>query len=394
MKLSMPVDALSSITSVMAKVTAEKVTQPILKSILIDATGPELLLRVVCLDHALQVKVTSQHVRVQEIGRALVECNRFNTMIRDNKKMDVSLRTDHKKHQLVVQFGTSRAFTVPLERAEDFPEPPVINADAYFKVSARVFTDMVDHVRKNVSKLESRRLMHGIAIQLGDDGLLKVVATDGMRLSVASHQLAEPPIAPAQVVIYPDFIDRVSDLVTSADEQVMVSVDQRYVMFAGSVGTLYVRRIEGTYPPYEMALRAQLPYVVELERAAAYDTVKQSTKIDWNGILPTIQLSFENNKLTWTAQCATGTFFEEQVIDWRHPKLVMFMNPTMLLAALDAMTEKTVAITVGKSYQAFMLREKSCEGQVDFVTVCMPLRPEKVAEDEHEDGNEPGSHGD
>jgi len=165
-------------------IVERKTTMPILSHVLIEARkAGQLIVSATDLDLA----VSSEHgCEVLKEGSLAVSARYLYEIVRALPESSVSLKRAQNNY-LEVRSGSAEFRIVGLP-AEDFPALPRFDKVPFADIDAATLLEMIERTFFAVSTDETRYNLNGVFFEPGQ-GALRLVATDGHRLS-----LAEKPI--------------------------------------------------------------------------------------------------------------------------------------------------------------------------------------------------------
>jgi len=242
MQLTIEKNQLIFALSAVAKGMSSRSTMPILSGVLLIAEDKDLILRTTDLEISIQHTTAAL---VEEAGETVVPGRLFSEIIKSLPEAAVSL-TDHGSG-LTVSCGNS-TFTINTLNPLDYPSFPSVDAAKQIKIAAAALQGMVRKVLKAVSKDESRPVLMGVLLKIQKDKLL-LVSTDSYRLAITEKTLTEDKdfelIVPGGVL---EEITRTS----KADDEIAISESENQIMFETGQTVLISRKIEGSYPNYDV----------------------------------------------------------------------------------------------------------------------------------------------
>ncbi|MCW8138936.1 MAG: DNA polymerase III subunit beta, partial [Planctomycetota bacterium] len=241
---------LAEAIGIAASVAPSKSPRPVLQNLLLDARDGVLEVTGTDLDVAIRVRI--ERVDVTSEGRVLVNAARFQQILRELVGEQVEIETDERAG-CIISTGDSR-FHVMGEEPDDFPELGAWKGDGVLQLPASALVEMIRRTHFAAHPEKTRYAMNGILIDLKDQRL-RLVATDGKRLSMCERPTsAEAVKAPVFVVVPTKAMQLLQRVVGSGEEHVEVSVEPAQVQFRTAHATVMARLIEGHFPPYEDVL--------------------------------------------------------------------------------------------------------------------------------------------
>ena len=170
-----------------------------------------------------------------------------------------------------LECGASR-YSLNTQNAEDFPQLPVPIRHS-FSVDRQAFVDTVTHVGRAASKDESRPVLTGVLVELGE-GRVTMAATDSYRLSVKESALPgatgeTQAIVPARAL---------GEVVADRDRRIARdAVQENQVLFGMDGVWLSARRIDGQFPNYRQLLPQTFEHEVAISKDELLDVIRRTS---------------------------------------------------------------------------------------------------------------------
>ena len=169
-----------------------------------------------------------------------------------------SVALDAQNNRLQVRAGKSR-FNLQTLPANDFPRLGDAGA-ALGKVTLpqKAFRELLLLVQYSMAQQDIRYYLNGLLLVL-DEGQLKVVATDGHRLSYAARPLGQQQDK-REVILPRKAVLELSKLLADSDEPVEIEIYASQVRFAfGDIVARRPRSSTASFPDYTRVIPSELP---------------------------------------------------------------------------------------------------------------------------------------
>lgn len=248
---------IKAIRTVMPAVTG-KTTIPILSNIMLKADGGTLTLTATNLEIGIIHRIPAEGILTTVIP-ARQTLNMLQSM---PKGAEVNIET---KTGFKVRFISGRS-SAQIEgmSAESFPELPPAPA-TLSELPAKALKRMIRQTEKSISMEESRFTLNGPQLSVVD-GTMRLAATDGHRLHVAS----EPGVDGAIVAQVPKKAMMIAAQLCGKNP-VSFSLDQNHCFFTSGETTLISRLLTGKFPDCDKVLNIPSPNecVIQVEAMIA-----------------------------------------------------------------------------------------------------------------------------
>src|SRR5688500_18263060 len=165
-------------------VADRKSSMPILSNILISTDGPSTV-RFSATDLYLGVSATTD-AQVKKGGTVAVSARTLFDIVKNLPEGDVSL-TVGSNHAAEIKAGKVR-YRIPGMPGEDFPPLPVAGDAAFAALDAELVGALIAKTQYSMSTDDTRPHLAGALFE-GDGKVVRMVTTDGHRLSKAEHRV-------------------------------------------------------------------------------------------------------------------------------------------------------------------------------------------------------------
>lgn len=176
-----------SILKVLAKVESvieRKNSLPVLASVLLTVNKKGVKMCATNLDCYIAVDMVAKGIETGSMAIPFSSLNKFIKGLRE----EVCL-TEGKNNWLEISDGDATLNLVCMS-ADEFPMPPELKNTPMIEISERLLTEMIDKTSYAVD-IEGGRCLGGIQIEREGKERLRMVATDGHRLSMINKQVSE-----------------------------------------------------------------------------------------------------------------------------------------------------------------------------------------------------------
>jgi DNA polymerase-3 subunit beta len=360
-------DALLRPLQAVTGIVEKRHTLPILSNVLLERTAGRLNL--VATDLEIQVSTTG------EVGTAAGEDHSLTVSAR--KFLDIlralpegaELALEAQNNRLQVRAGKSR-FNLQTLSANDFPR--LGDAGAVLgKVTLpqQGFRELLLLVQYSMAQQDIRYYLNGLLLVL-DEGQLKVVATDGHRLSYAARPLGQAQDR-REVILPRKAVLELSKLLGDTDDPLEIEIYASQVRFAFSNIVVVTKIIDGKFPDYTRVIPStyqkrfaidRMQLLQSLQRAAILANEK-FRGVRWLVSASSLRISCTNNEQE-EAQ-------EELEISYPGEPVDIGFNITYLLDVLTNVHSEQVEIALGDANSSMLM---TLPEQRDFRYVVMPMR--------------------
>jgi DNA polymerase III subunit beta len=245
MQIKVTQSNLESILNTLIRIISTKPQLPILSCLLLEAKDNQISLFATDLNIGIK---TDLYGEVIKEGKVAIPAKIFLETIKSLGKGDLDLSLN----DLTLKVKSSKSKTnIQCQQSDDFPDFPTLP-----KLTSEFETSKLKVIEKYVSfstSLDQARLiLTTLLFRKTEDGL-KIVGTDGFRLSVLNLANGSMGDQKEFLIANKAFneIVKISDLQTQEKVLFEVSSELKQVFFKIGNVELFIRLIEGNYPPFE-----------------------------------------------------------------------------------------------------------------------------------------------
>jgi DNA polymerase III subunit beta len=366
MKLEILQENLSSALNQIHRVIPNKPQLPILSSILISAEENKITLAATDLYVGIKTSVPGKVTKPTDIavpGRIF-----YNSITSLNPgKISLSLDGD----TLTIS-SSSNTTTIQCLDPEEFPEFPKLKGEEY-SLEATSIEKIQDMVSFSASIDLTRPVLTSLLFQFNQDGLL-VVGTDGFRLATlrlpAEKKKSEAQfLVPAKAMVEAAKIILVQEI-----EKVKLSVSSELKQAVIKIGStqLYIRLIEGEYPPFQRIIPSDFSVEVELD-GVEFESQLKRAQVFARESSNIIRLEVEEGEFKIMAFSPTygkqeGKMQAEMI---KGNKGEIAFNSKYLLDFISALKPEKIRFYMNESLTPAMFRPVN---QKDYQYIAMPFR--------------------
>jgi DNA polymerase-3 subunit beta len=354
-------------------VVERKTTMPILSNVLLEVADKKV--RIAATD--LEVGVLTQvGAEVGQEGKICVSAKNLYEIVKELSSEEVKIK---KKEQgrLEVSAGKSLFKIVGLP-SEEFPNLPQPDEKQWYPLEAKGLRGMIDKTSHAISNDESRYNLHGVFLEKVGEKKLRMVATDGHRLSYVDREVSQPLKLVKGVIIPKKAVYELKRLVGEpvgsegdTQEPVNLSIDGRNLVARRGSVTLIARLIDGEFPDYHRVIPKIQDKGVLASRQELVGALKRvsllvndrSRGIRFNFSPGLLELSTSNPDL--------GEAREEVSTEYKGDLIKIGFNSRYFLDVLSVIEDEKILIELNGEVGPCVIRSGSDKG---FLSVIMPMR--------------------
>ena len=360
-------DALLKPLQAVTGIVEKRHTLPILSNILLERKQDQLHL--VATDLEIQVSTRCQAGKGGTDDHQLtVSARKLQDILRSlPESTDISL--DAQNNRLQVKAGKSR-FNLQTLPAADFPLLGDPGAPlAKVALPQKVLRDLLLLVQFSMAQQDIRYYLNGMLLVL-EGNLMRVVATDGHRLSYASGAIAKQD-EKREVILPRKAVLELTRLMMDSEGPVDIELYSNQVRFRFGAIELTTKIIDGKFPDYTRVIPTNYQKHIALNRMHLLQALQRAAILSnekfrgvrWMLTEGTLRVSCTNNEQE-EAQ-------EELEVDFSGDALDVGFNITYLLDVLNNVASEQIDCAFGDANSSMLI---TLPDRDDYRYVVMPMR--------------------
>jgi DNA polymerase-3 subunit beta len=346
-------------------------TMPILSNVLIEATADAIFLTATDLEVGMK---TSYPTNVLTEGKITVSAKKIYEIIKELSDEEIIFST-RENDWVEIRCGKAHFNIVGLS-SDEFPYFPKINEDRFVKVTSSLIREMIDKTSYAICHDETKYNLNGIFIKTQEENnrqILRMVATDGHRLSIAEKEFTGMIDNELQKgVIFPKKgIFELKKMTEEEEDDIMICfLDNNAVVKKGNT-FIVMRLIDGDFPDYTRVMPVNNDKVLKINRETFFHSLRRMSILSsekFKGIkfdikAGSMEISASNPEL--------GEAREEIDLDYAGEPLTVRFNARYLLDVLTVLEDEFVEMDLRDELSPAIMRPAA---SMDFRSVIMPMR--------------------
>lgn len=355
--------------SLVQGIVERKTTMPILANVLLEAKARGLTITAT----DLEVGVTSTiAAEVVKDGKAAVHARGLYDIVKELSDEMVSLSVGENQWVEIV-CGRARFKIVGLS-PEEFPALPKKGEGVSIKLEGEIIKEMIEKTAFAMSSDETRFNLNGVYLEQAkeqDSDLLRMVATDGHRLSIIDREVKGKWKLPKGVIIPRKGVFELRRLVENAEGPIDISIDEKHVVASNKGTTLIVRLIDGQFPPYKQVLPSQTKRTISVDRQVILQVLKRVSILSADRSRG-VKFAFSPKNLELsTSNPDFGEAREELPINYKGEKFEIGFNARYFIDVLNVIADEQAQLQMGDDTTPCVLKSEKDRG---FTHIVMPMR--------------------
>ena len=353
---------LQQIVSVIEK----RQTMPILSNVLIAVDEGNLVLTGTDLEIQIVAKLPLSEV--SENGEITVPARKFLDICRllpNESEIKIELVKDKVK----VHSGRSR-FSLSSLDAKDYPEFTQAELEHRFVISAAHLKKALDKTVFCMANQDVRYYLNGLMLNISNSKL-KMVASDGHRLSIYKDELEQPTGFEERIIIPRKAILELSRLLTEPEAEIQIQFSTNNIKVEIDNLIFSAKLVDAKYPDFSKVFDQSFFESIVVERQPLKNALTR-VSILANEKFRGISFDINQNRLKISAHNPEHDEAEEELaIDYQGEPLVIAFNAQYLLDAISNIDGEQASLTIASNASSCFIEDPQ---EKSFKFIVMPMR--------------------
>jgi DNA polymerase-3 subunit beta len=359
-------------------VADRKSSMPILSNILLSTESTNAL-RLAATDLYLGVSALSE-AQVTGGGSVAVAARTLFDIVKNLPDGEVKWSVG-PNHAAEIRCGKVK-YRIPGMPGDDFPPLPSAGRAEFVELDADAVGDLIARTHFSMSTDDTRPHLAGALFE-GDGKVVRMVTTDGHRLSKAEHRF-DGSMLNFTMLVPNKGIGELKKLIDDlkADQKgkaegerakIGIATTGGNAFFRGSDVLLSVKLADEQFPPYAKVIPQQQKRRVVCPRQSLVDSLRRISLVS-NDKSGGVRFMVEPGSLRIVSESPeVGEGSEELDVDYAGDAVTIGFNARYLLDVLSALSEDEVALELSGELDPGVIKPVS-DAATSFVGVVMPMR--------------------
>lgn len=363
MKFKTNKDSFLKALTIVNGAVSTRATLPILSNVLIE-TKAKGSVEVSATDLEMAIVCESQ-AEVLEEGSVTVPAKKLHDIVRELSQGDLELAV--AKNNTVTIRNEKSHFKIMGLPKDDFPKLPEVDLEDSLVLDQKLLKECLNLTAFAVSRDETRYVLNGVLWNV-KEGRIKLVATDGRRLSFVEKGVSTPRNFSFEAIVPTKAVQELNKILADQGELRLLPLKNQ-VLFQFAEIRLFSRLIEGHFPNYEQVIPKEEKTVSTVDREHLLSAVKRASLLT-SPESQSVKLDILKNKVLVSSRCPNlGEAREEVDATTEGDDVVIGFNPNYLIDVLKN-------LDVEKIHLGFTHPDKPglVKGKDDYLCVIMPMQ--------------------
>lgn len=351
-------------------IAEKRTTMPILSHVLIRASEKGLLMVATDLENTISVLCEASVEGELELA---VPARLLFDLVRefgDDDELSVKA-VENNWIEVTVGSGTYKMAGLP---AEDFPKVPEVSSDDVFSMPSEKLGEMISRTIFSVSGDEMRRSLSGIFFEKRGEEGLRLVATDGHRLSFVDHKM-EGVVLSENVLVPQKAVAEIRKLLGMSGD-VGIGCSENFFVFSVESENLVLlsRTVDADFPDYMQVVPASTKNEVKVDAKKLLHLLRtvsifSADNVKGGGKFIKMKLG-DGSLAVESSSPSLGGGQDSIPIDYSGENVELGFNYTYFQDFLDVLGEAEISFGFSGHKNPVLLVPASGDG---YVNVIMPM---------------------
>ncbi|MGI9533621.1 MAG: DNA polymerase III subunit beta [Thermodesulfobacteriota bacterium] len=346
-------------------IAERRATMPILSHVLINCTDNILKITATDLETTL---TTWTEAKIEEESSIAVPARKLFEIIRELS--DGPVQFEEIKNNWINLSTSSGNYKIAGLPGDDFPIVPEVATNDLFSIDSSLLDDLISKTIYCVSSDDLRRNLSGIYFEKNGQNNLRLVATDGHRLSLVENILPSDIRLSSNVLVPRKAVSELRKILKQG-ETVQIGSEKNFFITLGEDLILFSRLIDADFPDYKQVIPEISEYQLKLDKNVFLSALKRVC-IFSSEKTKSVKITFEKNIMALASVSPeVGEARESFEISYDGEVKEIGFNGNYLIDALEAIDEDDVIFSFSDELSPTQLKP---ENKDNYICVVMPMR--------------------
>jgi DNA polymerase-3 subunit beta len=365
MKLAIARDQLREAIGNVQSVVSTRSTLPMLQYVLMIAKNNTL--KLISTDLEVGIECIVECDEVKQEGSVTLPCKKLHEVVNILPQGAVNL-TASDSNSVTLTSGVVRYKLMGMP-PDEFPKSPEVKRDEYFVIPQALLKEMLKKVSFSISTDPNRINITGLLFALTKNQL-RLVSTDGRRLSYARHTLEKAPDGDKTYIIPRKTVSELERLL-SDEGDVTIFLSENQIAFEFGNLLIISNLIDAAFPNYEQVvprgyerkvIAEKEPFSIATKRAQVLTTDRYNL----------VKYEISPGKMVVTTNSPDiGEVKDELDVEYQGETIEIGFNPQFVIEVLKIVDEDKILLELKDSQSSGLLKPVDNE---DYMYVVMPVR--------------------
>jgi DNA polymerase-3 subunit beta len=365
MKFKVEAINLSEKLGLIQGIAERRATMPVLSHVLVSSSRDKLELSVTDLETAMSASCSAA---VLKEGSLAIPARKLYEIVKELPQGEIEFE-DIGNHWIQLRTH-SASFKIAGLPSEDFPAIPDLSSEHLFSVESSVIDDMITKTIFAVSPDDLRRNLAGIYFQKPGKHNLRLVATDGHRLSFVERDIKSEVKLGRGVVVPKKGVAELRKIVKIA-ENISIGFGKNFFIAEGDGTILIVRLIDAEFPDYNQVIPEVTKSSFHVKQGDFLSALRRVSILS-SDKTKSVKVTVSKGEMTLVSVSPElGEAKEVVPIEFAGDSIELGFNARYLMDVLEVISEETVQMGITDELSPAVIKPV---GERVYISVIMPMR--------------------
>ncbi len=346
-------------------ISERRATMPVLSHVLVTLKNSKIEISATDLETTMSTWCEAQ---VEKEGSLAIPARKLFEIVKELPDGEIEVE-EIGNHWVEIR-SSSANFKIAGLPSEDFPIVPELHSENLFSVESFLIEDMISKTIFAVSPDELRRNLAGIYFEESGEKNLRLVSTDGHRLSLVEKKIDGGVKFDKGFVVPKKGVAELRK-VLRLSETVRIGVGDNFFMAEGENIVLIARLIDADFPDYKQVTPEVTKVTISIGRDELLSALKRVSILS-SEKTRSVKLNIEKGAMTLISVSPEfGEAKESITLDYDGEPVELGFNARYLMDVLEAITQEKVQIGLIDELSPAVIRPDDTE---IYMSVIMPMR--------------------
>jgi DNA polymerase-3 subunit beta len=351
-------------------VVEKKGTMPILLNVLIETKENGISITATDLEIGIKGFYSAN---IKKPGSTTLSAKKLYEVVKELPEKEVFFRL--KENQWAEISSGKSQFTIMGISAETFPSFPAYEEEDFISLESALLREMIDKTIFAVSNDESRYNLTGVFFTRREseaDKILRMVATDGYRLSLIDRPLKMEIEGLENGILLPKKgLSELTRLLEEEGNQVWVKMKNNNFIVKKDPVVLIMRLLDAEFPDYQQVIPSQTKRFIRMKRSQILESLKRVSILS-SEKTKGVKFHFAEGLLELSSYNPDfGEAKEEFSVDYKGEDLTVGFNYRFVLEVLNILTSEEILFELEDAASPAIIRPAN---DTQHTCVVMPMR--------------------
>lgn len=339
MKISLPRENLLRALQTVAGVVEKRQTMPILGNVLLQIQ--QNTLTVTASDLEIETRVQTELEASDGDFAITLPAIKLMTIVRSLPDgLTIVMSFDEGRCDLTAGRSRFKLSTLP---ATDYPTIDLTQTEVSLALQQHQLKQLIQHSAFAMANQDVRFYLNGMLFDINQN-TLRVVATDGHRLSTCSTQIGTEGLVATQAILPRKGVLELQKLMSDDESLIEFSLAKNYLTVQLENTVFTCKLVDGRFPDYRRVIPQTNDQLIQTDRELLRNLLQRAAILS-NDKFKGIRFVLSANLLAVHAQNSEqDESHEDMAIDYQGPEMEIGFNVNYLLDVLNSMSDDLVTL--------------------------------------------------